>query len=138
MITADVSCRLLEVDFSGIEAVLTGRQLWQLGFSSEGAKQYIRLSPLGKHAAVYRLKTRSPFHLSQTNHVVKPLLDAIKKKHPLPYDTAKRTVHANNFGMTVFGMVEKFPQFFPTIKHAEDFQKFYYALEIGRASCRER
>ena len=128
MITADVSCRLLEVDFSGIEAVLTGRQLWQLGFSSDGAKQYIRLSRLGMHAAVTALKMDRPVDLTAADDVVKPQLDAIKKQFPVQYDTAKRTVHAKNFGMTAYGQVEKFPEFFPTLKVAEEFERFYYAL----------
>ena len=128
MVTADVSCRLLEVDFSGIEAVITGRCLWAHGFSSEGAKQYIRLARLGMHAAVCGLKVGTPVDLKQPDEIVKKQLDAIKHGHPLAYDTSKRTVHANNFGMTIYGMVEKFPQFFPNIAAAASFQSFYYAL----------
>lgn len=128
MITADVSTRLLEVDFSGIEAVITGRCLWAHGFSAEGAKQYIRLARLGMHAAVTGLKVNKPVDLTAADPIVKANLDAIKKAYPLEYDTSKRTVHANNFGMSVFGMVEKFPEFFPTLKAAEEFQTLYYAL----------
>src|SRR5262245_45782124 len=128
MITADVSCRILEVDFSGIEAVITGRMLWAHGLDNEGAKQYIRLARLGMHAAVTGLKVGSPVDLTQPDDVVKGLLTEIKRGHPKEYDTSKRTVHANNFGMTVYGMQEKFPEFFPTIKAAQEFQQFYYAL----------
>lgn len=128
MISADCSCRILEVDFSGIEAVITGRQLWAHGFSSEGAKQYIRLARLGMHAAVTGLKVGKPIDLSQPDAIVKQLLNEIKAGYPVEYDTSKRTVHANNFGMTVYGMVEKFPQFFPNLAAANEFQKFYYAL----------
>lgn len=128
MISADVSCRILEVDFSGIEAVITGRCLKRHGFSSEGAKQYIRLARLGMHAAVTGLKVGKPVDLSQDDKIVKEQLNAIKKAYVKEYDTSKRTVHANNFGMTVYGMQEKFPEFFPTIKAAEEFQKYYYAL----------
>ena len=128
MITSDVSCRLAEFDFSGIEAVLTGRSLWQHGFSSDGARQYIRLARLGMHAAVTALKVGQPVDLTQADAAVKPLLDQIKKAHPLTYDTAKRTVHAKNFGMTAYGQVEKFPEFFPTLKVAEEFERLYYAL----------
>ncbi len=125
---ADVSCSLLEFDFSGIEAVLTGRCLWQHGFNSDGARQYMRLARLGMHAAVTALKLGQPIDLSQPDDVVKPQLDAIKEEHPLVYDTSKRTVHANNFGMTIWGMCEKFPEFFPTQKAAQEFQEYYYAL----------
>jgi len=126
--TADVSCRLLEVDFSGIEAVLTGRCLWRHGFSADLARQYIRLARLGMHAAVTGLKVGQPVDLSKPDGEVAAALKAIKHAYPKEYDTSKRTVHANNFGMTVFGMQEKFPEFFPTIKAAQEFQQYYYAL----------
>ena len=115
-------------DFSGIEAVITGLCLWRHGFSSEGAKQYIRLARLGMHAAVTSLKVGQPVDLSKPDGEVKPALDAVKKAHPLAYDTSKRTVHANNFGMSIYGMCEKFPEFFPTLASATEFQSFYYAL----------
>jgi len=131
MITSDVSCRILEVDFSGIEGVITGRQIWAHGIDDLGAKQYIRLARLGMHAAVAALKLGRPLDLSQPDAVVKPLLNEIKRSYPVEYDRAKRTVHAKNFGMTVFGAVEKFPEFFPTIKVAQEFEDFYYALAPG-------
>ena len=127
-VKADVSCSLLEFDFSGIEAVITGRCLWQHGFNADGAKQYIRLARLGMHAAVTALKLDQPIDLSQPDEVVKPQLDAIKKEYPWEYDVSKHVVHANNFGMTIYGMVEKFPEFFPNLKAAEEFQSYYYAL----------
>ncbi len=130
-ITASVSCRLLEVDFSGIEAVLTGRCLWAHGIDDLGAAQYIRLARLGMHAAVTGLKVGRPVDLSQPDATVKSALTEIKRAYPKEYDTSKRTVHANNFGMTVFGMVEKFPEFFPTIRSAQEFQDYYYALAPG-------
>lgn len=128
MITADVGCRLAELDFGGIEARLTGWLLLRHGFSSTGAQQYCRLARLGMHAAVTSIKVGKPVDLTQSDAHVKRTLDAVKEAHPTEYDTAKRTVHANNYGMTVYGMVERFPQFFPTIKAAEEFQSFYYAL----------
>lgn len=132
MLTADTSCRLLEVDFSGIEAVLTGRCLWQHGFADDTltseARQYIRLARLGMHAAVTAISVGKPINLNAEDDVVKAQLTAIKKGYPLEYDTSKRTVHANNFGMTVFGMVEKFPEFFPTIAAAEKFQRYYHSI----------
>ena len=128
MAQADVSCKLVEFDFSGIEAVITGMMLWRHGFSSDGAKQYIRLARLGMHAAVTSLKVNKPVDLTAADADVKHALDAVKKAHPIEYDTSKRTVHANNFGMTTYGMVEKFPEFFPSLKSADEFQRLYYAL----------
>lgn len=126
--TADVSCRLLEVDFSGIEAVITGLYLHRHGFSSDGAKQYIRLARLGMHAAVTSLKVGKPVDLTQDDKTVKAALNVVKKAYEKEYDTSKRTVHANNFGMSTYGMVEKFPEFFPNLKAASEFQSYYYAL----------
>lgn len=126
--TADVSCSLIEFDFAGIEAVLTGFFLYRHGFGSEGARQYIRLARLGMHAAVTGLKVNRPVDLTQDDAAVKSNLDAIKEAYPVEYDTSKRTVHANNFGMSTYGMVEKFPEFFPTLKAAQEFQQYYYAL----------
>ncbi len=132
MIAADVSCRILEVDFSGIEAVLTGRCMWQHGFADDShqseARKYIRLARLGMHAAVTARAVGTPVDLSADDDIVKQQLNAVKKKYPLEYDTSKRTVHANNFGMTTFGMVEKFPEFFPNLAAAAKFQSFYHEL----------
>lgn len=130
--TADVSCRILEVDFSGIEAVLTGRCLWAHGFAGETfeseARQYIRLARLGMHAAVTGLAVGEPVNLNADDDVVKQQLNALKKKYVKEYDTSKRTVHANNFGMTIYGMCEKFPEFFPNLAAAQKFQNYYHSI----------
>ncbi len=128
MITSDVSCRLAEFDFGGIEAVITGRQMWVNGFDSKQARDYIRLAKLGMHAAVTGLAVKRPVDLSGEDTFVKAKLDAIKEEFPFEYDLSKRTVHAKNFGMTVFGQVEKFPEKFPTIAKAQEFEDYYYAL----------
>ena len=127
-VTADVSCTLIEFDFSGIEAVLTGFYLYRHGFNADGAKQYIRLARLGMHAGVTALKVGRAVDFTQPDDVVKSALDAVKKAYPTEYDTSKRTVHANNFGMTTYGMVEKFPEFFPNLRAAQEFQNHYYTL----------
>lgn len=128
MITADVSCRIFEADFSGIEALLTGRCLWQHGFSSEGAKQYIRLARCGIHSAVTARAVEKPVDLTLPDADLKLALDAIKEAHPIQYDLSKRTVHAKNFGMSTYGQVEKFPEYFPTLAVADRFEKFYFDL----------
>lgn len=119
-LTADVSCRLLEVDYCGIEAVITG---W---FLRDPA--YIRLARLGIHAAVAAQKLGQPIDLSLPDVEVSERLKAIKIEHPLTYDICKRVVHANNYGMTTYGMVEKFPESFPTERAARETQQHYYAL----------
>lgn len=142
MITADVSCRILEVDFSGIEAVITGRCLYAHAIDTPGAQKYIRMARLGMHAAVTGRAMGRPVNFDRADTLVKADLTAIKLAYPVQYDTAKRTVHANNFGMTTYGMVEKFPEFFPTLAKAEEFQRYYYAeapgLPIWHSTVRHR
>lgn len=130
-ITADVSCRLLEVDFSGIEAVLTGYYLYRHEIDPVGAPLYIRMARLGIHAGVAGVAAGEPVDWSASDDDCRKQIKHIKSTFPDLYDPAKRTVHANNFGMTTHGMVEKFPKFFPTIKHAEKFQDHYYQLAPG-------
>lgn len=130
-LAADVSCRLLEVDFSGIEAVLTGWYLHRHAIDPAGAKTYIRMARLGIHAGMAALAASKPVDWTWEDAYIRKYLKEIKAEYPELYDPCKRTVHANNFGMTTHGMVEKFPKFFPTIKHAEKFQTFYHTLAPG-------
>ena len=118
MITADVSCRLLEVDYSGIEAVLTG---W---FLRDPA--YIRLARLGIHAAVTAIAVGQPADLSWSDDQLKAYLEQIKHAYPEQYKKAKRTVHAKNYGLTVYGAVEQ--GLFDTLKESQEFENYYYAL----------
>lgn len=121
--SADVSCRILEVDFSGIEAVLTGYR--QRHIDSEAARQYIRLARLGIHAAVTARAIGKPADLTWPDDKLKGYLDQIKAENKFKYDASKRCVHGNNFGLTVYGMVEKFPEVYRTIAEAQQFQDFY-------------
>ena len=130
-ITADTSCRLLEVDFSGIEAVITGWYLHRHEIDAVGAPLYIRMARLGIHAGVAAMAAGKPVDWSQSDEDVRAYLKEIKKVHADLYDPCKRVVHGNNFGMSIHGMVEKFPQYFATLKVAETFQGHYYALAPG-------
>ncbi len=77
MITADVSCRLLDIDFGGIEAVLTGRQL--IPYDAADAQSYMRLARLGMHAALVAIAQGHPLDVSQPDDILGPQLAAIKK-----------------------------------------------------------
>lgn len=124
MITADVSCRLLEVDGAGIEAVLTGRR--QRHINSEHARQYIRLARLGMHAAVTARAVGQPADLTWPDDKLGPYLKEIKKANPVVYDISKRVVHGSNYGLSEFGLVEKFPEYFPDLKAARRQFDFFY------------
>jgi hypothetical protein len=83
MTTADVACRLLEIDYSGIEMVLTG---WFLPDPNA-----IRLGRFGMHAALTALLTGQPADLSWPDDQLKAYLKPFRK-HPM-YDSAKRCIH---------------------------------------------
>jgi len=118
-----LDCRLLEVDFAGIEAILTAYVL--------GDPAAMRLARLGIHAAVTALAVGKPADLSQSDADLLAYFKAIKHDYPQDYDRCKRVVHGNNYGLTPYGMVEQFPDAFPTRADAERVQRYYYALIPG-------
>lgn len=119
-VVAAPGCRLLEVDYSGIEAVETG---W---FS--GSPAYIRLATLGVHAYLASHLIGRPADLAWSDADLAAYFSDIKKREPIKYDKAKRCVHGNNYGLTVHGMHTNFPDVYPTLKDAKDVQTLYYDL----------
>lgn len=115
--TADVSCRLLEVDGAGIEAVLVGYR--QRHLDAVAARQYIRLARLGMHAAVTALAVGKPADLAWPDDKLGPYLKEIKSAYEVEYDRSKRVVHGSNYGLTIYGLTEKFPEAFPTLAAAQ-------------------
>jgi uracil-DNA glycosylase family 4 len=115
-----LGCRLLEVDYSGIEAVETG---WYIGDPDT-----IRLATLGIHAYLTSHLIGDPASLAWSDADLSAFFSQIKKKQPQAYDKAKRCVHGNNYGLTTFGMAENFPDLFQTPKEAQRVQELYYAL----------
>jgi hypothetical protein len=113
-------CRLLEVDYSGIEAVETGYYI--------GDPQTIRLATLGIHAYLTSHLVGQPASLSWSDDDLAACFKRIKHDFPSEYDRAKRCVHGNNYGLTIYGMAENFPEFFPTQAIAQVTQDLYYSL----------
>jgi hypothetical protein len=130
--TADVSCRLLEVDYAGIENSLTAYYLWHHGVeTAEGAYQYLRWCHLGLHAAVTAIKVGDPAFPNWPDDRIVAHLGMIKKKHATAYDICKRVDHGTGYGLTPFGMCEMFPDYFKSIKEAEEGQQFLFTLAPG-------
>jgi hypothetical protein len=125
--TAAVSCRLLEVDFASIEAILTGYFLHR-HLADPGARQYIRLARCGMHAAVTARAAGVDVDFTLPDADLAARLAEVKHAHKDLYDPCKRVVHGNNYGLTIYGMVEKFPTLFPTIAAAQRFQTYYHDL----------
>lgn len=116
-IVAEEGCVLLEVDYAGIEAVLTG---W---FCRD--PQYIRLAKLGVHAFVACALLGIPVDLSQSDEQLKALFSEVKENNKYVYNQCKRCVHGTNYGLTVRGMVLQFPDEFPTIAAAQRVHDIY-------------
>ena len=116
-IVASPGCRLLEIDFNGIEAVMTG---W---FMRDPA--YMRLARLGVHAGLASHLLGRPYDPAWPEAQIAEYFQEIKQAEPVVYDRAKRNVHGSAYGLTIYGMVRNFPETFPTLAAAEK--------EIGRA-----
>lgn len=129
-IVASPGCWLLEVDFAGIEGIETG---WL-----SGDPDYIRLAYLGVHAYLASHLIGQPASLSWSDADLSMYFAEIKKSHPFPYDKAKRCVHGNNYGLTIHGMVENFPEVYPDLKAAKVVQDLYYAVAPKLAAFHTR
>jgi uracil-DNA glycosylase family 4 len=97
---------LVELDFSGIEAVETG---WFMGDPG-----YIRLAKLGVHAYVASHLVGQPASLAWEDSALKAHFKRVKAEFPEQYDRAKRCVHGRNYGLTEHGMSDYYPEIFPT------------------------
>ena len=118
-IVSSVGNVLVEADFAGIEAVLTG---W---FASDPS--YIRLARLGVHAYLASHLVGNPADLSWGDKKFLAHVGAIKKSRKQDYDRAKRVVHGTNYGLTPHGMVNNYPDLF-TVHSATKIQQLYFDL----------
>ena len=119
-VVAAPGCRLLEVDFSGIEAVESG---W---WARDPA--YIRLARLGVHAYLASHLLGRPADLRWSDGDLLAYFAALKKSDPLPYDKAKRCVHGTNYGLTPYGMANTFPDLYADVQAAEKVQQIYFEV----------
>lgn len=122
-VVASPGCRLLEIDYSGIEAVETG---W---FSRDPA--YIRLARLGVHAYLASHLLGRPADLGWSDPELADYFRTLKKTEELIYDRAKRCVHGTNYGLTPYGMANTFPDLYPDVAAAEKVQKIYFEICPG-------
>ena len=111
---------LVEIDFSAIEAVLTGY--------FAGDREYMRLAQLGVHAALASHVLGRPYDPAWSDAEISAYFAKIKKDHPEIYDPAKRFIHGRNYGLTLYGMMQNFPQFFPTKAIAEQYARIFKSM----------
>jgi uracil-DNA glycosylase family 4 len=119
-VTVEKGCRLLEVDFSAIESCLTGY------FSRD--PQYIRLARLGVHAALASHILGRPYDPAWSDQDIAAYFKAIKATEDVVYQRSKRLSHGKNYGLTTYGMVRNFPESFPTLKVARQYEVLYEAM----------
>lgn len=120
---AIVGCRLFEIDFSGIEALLSG---W---FMRD--PHYMRLAKLGVHAGLASHVLKRPYDSSWADAEIAAYFKQLKKTEEVIYDRSKRVVHGTNYGLTVHGMVKNFPAIFPTLKIATGIRDIYFKMAPG-------
>lgn len=113
-------CWLVEADFSAIEAVLVG---WRAQ-----DPDYIRRARLGVHAHLASVVLGKPPDESWSEADKAAYYAELKEKEPQVYDQAKRCVHGTNYGLTPYGMVDRFPEIFPDRKTAERVQAMYFEM----------
>jgi hypothetical protein len=125
-IEAGPGCVLIEVDFSGIEAV-------KVGYFS-GDPDYIRNAKRSIHGYVQShilfndKKIPEPVNLKWSEADIKAHLKEIKNRFVDEYDKAKRCVHGYNYGLTEFGMADYYPEVFPTRSAARKVIEIYVAV----------
>lgn len=119
-VVAAPGCRLLEIDYSGIEAVETG---W---LSRDPA--YIRLAKLGVHAYLASHLLGRPADLGWSDGDLAAYFQELKTTQAFIYDLAKRCVHGTNYGLTPFGMAATFPDLYKDQKAAERVQGIYFEV----------
>lgn len=109
-----------EADFAGIEAKLVGY--------FAGSARYTRAAGLGVHAFFASHLVGEPASWDWSDADLLAFFKALKRSHPIIYDTAKRCVHGSNYMMTPQKMNYEYPETFKTIKDAARTQGFYFEL----------
>lgn len=115
---------LVEADWKGIEAVIVG---WFAGDTD-----YMRLGRLGVHAYMTSLvlardkKIEEVADLKWSDADLTQFFSELKKKFRFEYDQNKHGVHLSNYGGTPPLMTQQFPEAFPTMAAAKQWQDFYF------------
>ena len=112
--------KLVELDWSGIEAVLVG---W---LSRD--PDFIRLSWLGVHDFLCSHAVGKPASLDQPIDDLLRYFAEIKKLHPIERDQAKRIVHGTDYLESPAGVYKRFRKLFHSLRDAERLQALYYSI----------
>jgi hypothetical protein len=135
-IVASPGCRLLEVDFAGIEGIEVGR------YAND--PEYIRNCQRGLHAALASHVLGRPYDPAWPEAQIRAYLKAIKtdSQHAKLYDSCKHYNHAKAYGLTVPGMVRQYPKLFPdegtAVKYVRFFNQLAPKVDGWQAAVQER
>lgn len=120
-VVATPGCKLIEVDFSAIEAVETG---W-----CARDPFLVRLARLGIHSYLISLRMKDAPDLSADDETIRAHLKGIKKAAgPLLYDQVKHTVYGVFYGQTPYGLAATWPDLYPSQKLAEEHVDFMFSV----------
>jgi DNA polymerase len=118
-VVAEKGCKLIEVDFSALEAVEEG---W---FARDPF--LIRLARLGIHSYLIAVRMKDAPDLSASDDDIRKHLKTIKEKAGvLLYDQIKHTVYGVLYGQTPYGLVATWPDLYPNLKLAEEHVQFMF------------
>lgn len=110
-------CKLLECDFSAIEAVLTGY--------FAGDPEYMRLAKLGVHAALASHVLGRPYDPAWPDEQIFAYFKEIKTQHDNIYTPSKKFIHGKAYGLTRHGMMRQLPHLFPTEASAKRYEVIF-------------
>lgn len=118
-VVATPGAKLIEVDFSAIEAVETG---W-----CARDPFLVRLARLGIHSYLISLRMKDAPDLQADDETIRKHLKAIKAKAgTLLYDQVKHTVYGVFYGQTPYGLAATWPDLYPSQKLAESHVAFMF------------
>lgn len=133
-VVAAPGCRLVEVDYSGIEAVEVG---W---FCRD--PQYLRLAKLGVHAGLASHVLGRPYDPRWSETDLAAYFKAIKKApkgspEDVAYNRSKRFIHGFSYGLSLRGMILQFPEIFPTLKVATHYAEIFHTMAPSVAAWQQ-
>lgn len=123
-LVAAPGCALVEVDYSAIEAVLSG---WFMGDPN-----FIRLAKLGIHDYHAGYVIGKPANLKWSDadllaHFAQTKA-WLKKQGSIQRDKSKRTIYGTLYGMSAYGLHQTYPELFPSVKAAQENQALLFRV----------
>lgn len=128
-IIAERGCKLIEIDRSGLEAVLVG--YWAK------SPEYIKLAKAGVHSylGAIILGQEVPWSVIRDTPLpeLKKILKVFKKLGGDDYEGWKRCVHGSSYLLSPFGMHDEYEEYFPTEYAAQKVQDILFSSPAGQA-----